>query len=237
MPAEAWAISFGVGRCSTQDATRAPAERSSRSQDPQVRNRMAGQGLGRIDDSLLVREAQRGNRAAFEELVRHYDQAVLRLAMHLTGSEHEAQDIYQEAFLKAYKSVGNFRFECSFYTWIYRIVTNLCLDHLRKRHVRKEDAPVATDSSGEQYDLLDRVADGRASANPERDLMRRELGNRINYALEKLTPRERMVFELKHYHGLKLRTVGEVLHTTEETAKNTLFRATQKLRGALADMR
>jgi RNA polymerase sigma-70 factor (ECF subfamily) len=186
---------------------------------------------------MLVREAQRGNRAAFEELVRHYDQAVLRLAMHLTGSEHEAQDIYQDAFLKAYKSVGNFRFECSFYTWIYRIVTNLCLDHLRKKQVRKEEAPVATDAEGESYDVLDQVPDGRAGANPERDLMRRELGTRINYALEKLTPRERMVFELKHYHGLKLRTVGEILNTTEETAKNTLFRATQKLRGALADMR
>jgi RNA polymerase sigma-70 factor (ECF subfamily) len=199
---------------------------------------MAGQASsGRIDDTLLVRDAQRGNRAAFEELVRHYDQAVLRLAIHLTGSEHEAQDVYQEAFLKAYKSIGNFRFECSFYTWIYRIVTNLCLDHLRKRQVRKEEAPVATDAAGEQYDVLDQVPDGRSGANPERDLMRRELGKRIGRALEKLTPRERMVFELKHYHGLKLRTVGEVLNTTEETAKNTLFRATQKLRGALADMR
>jgi RNA polymerase sigma-70 factor (ECF subfamily) len=198
---------------------------------------MAGQASSRIDDTLLVREAQRGNRAAFEELVRNYDQAVLRLAMHLTGSEHEAQDVYQEAFLKAYKSIGNFRFECSFYTWIYRIVTNLCLDHLRKRQVRKEDAPVATDAAGEQYDVLEQVPDGRSGANPERDLMRRELGKRIGRALEKLTPRERMVFELKHYHGLKLRTVGEVLNTTEETAKNTLFRATQKLRGALADMR
>jgi RNA polymerase sigma-70 factor (ECF subfamily) len=198
---------------------------------------MAGHSLGRIDDTLLVREAQRGNRAAFEELVRQYDQAVLRLAIHLTGSEHEAQDIYQEAFLKAYKSVGNFRFECSFYTWIYRIVTNLCLDHLRKKQVRKEEAPVATDPDGQAYDVLEQVADGRAGANPERDLMRRELGGRISRALEKLTPRERMVFELKHYHGLKLRTVGEVLHTTEETAKNTLFRANQKLRSALADMR
>ena len=186
---------------------------------------------------LLVREAQRGNRAAFEELVRHYDQAVLRLAMHLTGSEHEAQDIYQDAFLKAYKSVGNFRFECSFYTWIYRIVTNLCLDHLRKKQVRKEDAPVAVDAQGEAYDVLAQVPDGRSGANPERDLMRRELGTRINHALDKLTPRERMVFELKHYQGLKLRTVGEILNTTEETAKNTLFRATQKLRGSLADMR
>jgi RNA polymerase sigma-70 factor (ECF subfamily) len=234
MPADAWAAPLAVGEFFHSDARSAQVIRNDGSRDPIVRGHMAGQSLGRIDDTLLVREAQRGNRAAFEELVRHYDQAVLRLAMHLTGSEHEAQDIYQDAFLKAYKSVGNFRFECSFYTWIYRIVTNLCLDHLRKRQVRKEDAPVAVDAA---YDVLERVPDARAGANPERDLMRRELGKRINHALDKLTPRERMVFELKHYHGLKLRTVGEILNTTEETAKNTLFRATQKLRGALVDMR
>jgi RNA polymerase sigma-70 factor, ECF subfamily len=235
MPADAWAVPFTVGTCSRHEVWR--EQTTSRTQDSPSREFMAGRSLGRIDDTLLVREAQRGNRAAFEELVRHYDQAVLRLAIHLTGSQHEAQDIYQEAFLKAYRNVGNFRFECSFYTWIYRIVTNLCLDHLRKKQVRKEEAPVATDASGEQYDVLDQVADGRAGANPERDLMSRELAGRISRALEKLTPRERMVFELKHYHGLKLRTIGEVLNTTEETAKNTLFRATQKLRGALADMR
>jgi RNA polymerase sigma-70 factor (ECF subfamily) len=237
MPADAWTVPLAVGGSSHRDASRDRTERSSESQDPFARGQMAGHSLGRIDDTMLVREAQRGNRAAFEELVRHYDQAVLRLAMHLTGSEHEAQDIYQDAFLKAYKSVGNFRFECSFYTWIYRIVTNLCLDHLRKKQVRKEDAPVTVDAQGEHYDLLAQVPDGRSGANPERDLMRRELGRRINHALEDLTPRERMVFELKHYQGLKLRTVGEILNTTEETAKNTLFRATQKLRGALADMR
>ena len=236
MPAEAWAVPFVVGDCS-HPVRQDPRDEAGGIQDPRFRGHMAGQASGRIDDTLLVRAAQRGNRAAFEELVRNYDQAVLRLALHLTGSEHESQDVYQEAFLKAYKSIGTFRFECSFYTWIYRIVTNLCLDHLRKRQVRKEDAPVATDAAGEQYDVLDQVPDARSGANPERDLMRRELGKRIGHALEKLTPRERMVFELKHYHGLKLRTVGEVLNTTEETAKNTLFRATQKLRGALADMR
>jgi RNA polymerase sigma-70 factor, ECF subfamily len=85
--------------------------------------------------------------------------------------------------------------------------------------------------------VLAQVADGRSGANPERDLMRRELGGRISRALDKLTARERVVFELKHYQGLKLRTVGEMLNTTEETAKNTLFRATQKLRATLADMR
>jgi RNA polymerase sigma-70 factor, ECF subfamily len=198
---------------------------------------MVSQPLSRVHDSELIRAAQRGDRAAFEGLVRQYDQAVLRLALHLTGSEADARDIYQEAFLKAYRHIGNFRFECSFYTWIYRIVTNLCLDHLRKRQTRKEDSATIIDSSGQEMDLLDRVSDDRAGANPERDLMRRELGAKIAAALTRLTPRERMVFELKHYQGLRLRTIGEMLNTTEETAKNTLFRATQKLRGVLAPMR
>jgi len=198
---------------------------------------MGGQSPSRINDAELIRQAQRGDRAAFEQLVRQYDQAVLRLALHLTGREQDARDIYQEAFLKAYRNIGNFRFECSFYTWIYRIVTNLCLDQLRRKAVRKEDAPVAYDQHGEEYSLLDRVSDDRSGASPERDLMRRELGARIARALTRLTPRERMVFEMKHYQGLKLRTIGEALNTTEETAKNTLFRATQKLRAALADMR
>jgi RNA polymerase sigma-70 factor (ECF subfamily) len=74
-------------------------------------------------------------------------------------------------------------------------------------------------------------------ANPERELLRKQMGARIMEALDTLTPRERMVFELKHYQGLRLRTIGEMLHTTEETAKNTLFRATKKLRADLAGLR
>jgi RNA polymerase sigma-70 factor (ECF subfamily) len=198
---------------------------------------MVSQSLSRVNDSELIRAAQRGDRSAFETLVRQYDQAVLRLAMHLAGTEADARDIYQEAFLKAYRHIGSFRFECSFYTWIYRIVTNLCLDHLRKRQTRREDPQTVTDMSGREVDVLERVSDDRAGANPERDLMRRELGAKITQALGRLTPRERMVFELKHYQGLRLRTIGEMLNTTEETAKNTLFRATQKLRSALAPMR
>src|SRR5262249_16503590 len=204
---------------------------------PRVRGHMVSQALSRVDDNTLIREAQRGNRVAFEDLVRQYDHAVLRLALRLTGSEQDAQDIYQDAFLKAYRNLGSFRFECSFYTWIYRIVTNLCLDYLRKRTVRKEDSGVMMDSEGNEYSIIDQASDDRAHANPERDLMRREIGAKINQALTKLTPRERVVFELKHYRGLKLRTIGEMLNTTEETAKNTLFRATQKLRAQLGQMR
>lgn len=198
---------------------------------------MVSTPLSRVDDTDLIRQAQRGDRVAFERLVRQYDSSVLRLAFHLTRSEQDAQDIYQEAFLKAYRHIGSFRFECSFYTWIYRIVTNLCLDHLRKKQTRKEDPPVISGTDGEEFSLLDQISDERSGADPERELMRHELGKRISGALTRLTPRERMVFELKHYQGLKLRTIGEMLNTTEETAKNTLFRATQKLRVTLAEMR
>ena len=191
----------------------------------------------REQEMELIREAQSGSRGAFDALVRQYEHQVLRLALHLTGSEHEAEDIYQEAFLKAYRYIGNFRFECSFYTWIYRIVTNLCLDQMRRKKTRREDAAVVLDHSGDEIDVLASVSDNRSFSNPAKELERKALGARIQAALEKLTPRERMVFELKHYQGLRLRTIGEMLNTTEETAKNTLFRATKKLRAQLAELR
>lgn len=191
----------------------------------------------RAPEMALIREAQAGSRAAFDTLVRQYEQQVLRLALHLTGNEHEAEDIYQEAFLKAFRYLGNFRFECSFYTWIYRIVTNLCLDQMRRRKTRREDHAVFLDRSGDEIDLLASVSDDRSFSNPAKELDRKVLGERIQGALSKLTPRERMVFELKHYQGLRLRTIGEMLNTTEETAKNTLFRATKKLRTQLAELR
>ncbi len=190
----------------------------------------------RASEMALIREAQAGSRAAFDTLVRQYDSAVLRLALRLTGSEQDAQDIHQEAFLKAYRYLHNFRFECSFYTWIYRIATNLCLDHLRRRKSRREEQTVIVDSRGEEIDLLSNVSDERSGANPARELDRKLLARKIQDALDHLTPRERMVFELKHFQGLKLRAIGEMLETTEETAKNTLFRATRKLRLQLAEM-
>jgi RNA polymerase sigma-70 factor (ECF subfamily) len=193
--------------------------------------------LQRTEDDELIREAQHGDRTAFDSLVRRYDQSVLRLALHMLGNEQDAQDVHQEAFLKAYRHLGNFRFECSFYTWLYRIVTNLCLDHLRRRKSRREDPATVLDARGDELDLMANISDVRSMANPARELDRKRMAQSINEALGKLTPRERMVFELKHYQGLKLRTIGEMLSTTEETAKNTLFRATRKLRANLAELK
>jgi RNA polymerase sigma-70 factor (ECF subfamily) len=132
-----------------------------------------------------------------------------------------------------------FRFECSFYTWVYRVVTNSCLDHIRRRESRPEDQAPETASqerSESGPDFFDRQAATAPSANPERNTFNQEIAVRIEHALEKLTPRERMVFAMKHYQGLKLRVIGETLGTTEETVKNSLFRATRKLRAQLGGL-
>jgi RNA polymerase sigma-70 factor, ECF subfamily len=200
-------------------------------------NRPKPKFMPRVDDTVLVREAQSGNPVAFEQLVRHYDRAVLGLALHLTGSREDAQDIYQDAFLRAYRNLPRFRFECSFYTWLYRIVTNLCLDHLRRNRQRKLDVTVKATGQGEEEELVSQMPDLRAGTCPERSSRSREVRERVGRALTRLSARERMVFELKHYQGLKLRTVASMLNTTENTIKNTLFRATQKLRVDLAELR
>jgi RNA polymerase sigma-70 factor (ECF subfamily) len=187
---------------------------------------MPMESMGCIQDCSLVREAQGGSQAAFEQLVHTYDQAVLRLALRLTGSASDAQDIHQEAFLKVYKKLDGFRFECSFRTWIYRIVTNVCLDHLRRNRARKKLNAIEITDDG----LLNQLSDDRPGNNPERQLLDRELGAHILKALQRLTPRERLVFDLRHFEGLKLQSVSEILNASEGSIKMTFFRATRKLR-------
>lgn len=194
----------------------------------------SGTVSGVMDEAALIRAAQRGDQFAFEQLVRSYDQAVLRLAMNLVRSPEDASDIYQEAFLRVYRNLHTFRFDCSFHTWLYRIVSNLCVDHLRKRKVRKEESTVVETQDG-HMDRMDAVQEERAEVDPERNLMSRQLSARIREVLGQLTVRERMVFEMRHFQGMRLRAIGEVLGTTEEAAKNCLFRATQKMRAALGD--
>src|SRR5689334_15240721 len=143
----------------------------------------------------LIRAAQRGDQEAFEQLVRTYDQSVLRLAMNLLRSPEDARDVYQEAFLKVYRNLHSFRFDCSFHTWLYRIVTNICLDHLRRRKVRKEESTVVETAEG-MVDRVAQVEEAGPQGDPERQTWNRQLGDRIATALEGLTPRERTVFEL-----------------------------------------
>jgi RNA polymerase sigma-70 factor, ECF subfamily len=177
-----------------------------------------------VDDTALVRRAQRGDTAAFEEVIRHYDQAILCFALHLTGSQQHAQDIYQESLLRAYTNLPRFRFECSFYTWIFRIVANRCLEFLHANKFPKPDGgPLAHPERAEH--------DGK---QPDYPLP--QSSETVARALAKLSPRERVVFELKHYHGLGLVTVADLLNISEAIIRNTLLRAAHKLRIELSGL-
>jgi RNA polymerase sigma-70 factor (ECF subfamily) len=225
MPLPGWALSLAdsTGRAGSTEAALATVI-----------------ALPKLDERALVAEAQAGSRAAFEELVRRFDRDVLRLALNLMKRPEDARDVYQEAFLKVYRNLHRFRFECSFYTWLYRIVTNVCLDHLRRRQARPEDqAPEVNSGHHEEgiADFFERQREYRPTLDPERTLFGKEIRARIAIAMERLSPRERIVFEMKHYQGLKLRAIGDALGTTEETVKNSLFRATRKLRSELGGLR
>src|SRR5258708_4577280 len=196
--------------------------------------------LPHLDERSLGAEAQAGTRAAVEELVRRFDRDVLRLALNLMKRPEDARDVYQEAFLKVYRNLHCFRFECSFYTWLYRIVTNVCLDHLRRRQARPEDQSPEQNSGLHEEgitDYFERQREHRPALDPERTFIGKEIRAQIATAMERLSPHERIVFEMKHYQGLKLRAIGDALGTTEETVKNSLFRATRKLRNELGGLR
>jgi RNA polymerase sigma-70 factor (ECF subfamily) len=157
------------------------------------------------------------------------------MALNLLHAPEDARDIYQEAFLRVYRNLPKFRFDCSFSTWLYRIVANLCLDQIRKRKVRKEE-PAALSTTGGEVDRFQFVPESRADVDPQRQLMSSEVNTRVQEVLDRLTPRERVVFEMRHFQGMRLRAIGEALGVTEEAAKNCLFRATQKMRAALGDL-
>lgn len=182
----------------------------------------------------LIRAAQAGDSDAFEALVRAYDRGVLRIATNLLRSQEDAADVYQEAFVKVYRNLHAFRFDCSFQSWLYRIVTNCCLDMLRKRKVRREEATLVRTEDG-LWNRAESFAEDRSHGDPQRQLLNKQLQARIRKSLDSLTDKERMVFELRHFQGMRLRMIGEVLGASEEAAKTCLFRATQKMRNLLGD--
>ena len=223
-------VAVQAPRARRENRNTAGADSSESSPRAFVRERVSE----RIDEAGLIRAAQGGDRPAFDQLVRAYDHSVLRLANNMLRSPEDARDVYQETFLRVYRNLHTFRFDCSFHTWIYRIATNLCLDQLRKRKVRREEPAVLETADGIR-DRLDSVPEQHVDGDPQRNLYSGQIRRKVREALNELTPRERMVFELRHYEGLRLKNIGEIVGTTEEAAKNCLFRATQKMRVALEE--
>jgi RNA polymerase sigma-70 factor (ECF subfamily) len=184
-------------------------------------------------ETELIIRAQNGNVSAFEELIYNYDKKVLALAMKYVKNEDDAKDIYQDVFIRVYKGLKKFQFNSEFSTWLYRIVVNVCLTH-KTSSSRREFVSIHPDSEDENLNTGLDIED--LEPIPERAVTSREISEHIEKALETLSPRQKMIFILKHYEGYKLREIAEMLSCGEGTIKKYLFDAVRKMRTQLADL-
>jgi RNA polymerase sigma-70 factor (ECF subfamily) len=184
-------------------------------------------------DALAVERTLAGERDAFRVLVERHSQNVFRLAYRMTGNQQDAEEIVQEAFLRAYQKLGQFEARANFGTWVYRIAANYAIDRMRQK--QKEDArrepPRAESADGVEDDPMNRVADD--APTPERLTQSLELRKQMEQALAALSHAERTAFVMRHWEGCGIEEIAVVLKSNSGAAKNTVFRAVQKLRLAL----
>jgi RNA polymerase sigma-70 factor (ECF subfamily) len=174
----------------------------------------------------LIKLAQDGNKKAFEDLVKKHDSKVLQIAFSILGNQQDAQDVYQETFIRVFINITNFKFQSSFSTWVIRIVINQSINHYRKKYFKQKLSPFEQDK-----EYIDNLCDHHAS--PEDKLVSLEILKQVEKSMNILSVKERTVFILKHYHDYKLKEIAEMMNCKEGTVKNYLFRATQKLRKKL----
>lgn len=178
------------------------------------------------DDLELVRQAQNGSTAAFEQLVQRHDRQVLVIAARYVANSEEAKDIYQEVFLRVYRGLKHFKMQSEFSTWLHRITVNVCLTH---RSRKKKHAALSIDDDDDETHAVEL----RHDEQTDQHSMNAELREHVRSALEELSAKQRLVFTLKHYEGYKLREIAALMKCTEGTVKRYLFLATQHLRARL----
>ena len=182
-------------------------------------------------DKELIILAQKGDSAAFEKLVFQYDRTVLSIAKRYVQDDDEAKDLYQEVFIRVFRGIKNFRFQSEFSTWLYRITTNVCITHIRKvkeyqiSRLRMNYNETDNEDRGENI-----VYDG---LSPEEEAIGSDIGEILDFAVESLSPKQKITFVLKHYEGYKIREIAEMLNCKEGTVKKYLFDAVKNLRKKL----
>ncbi|HKW63958.1 MAG TPA: RNA polymerase sigma factor [Candidatus Acidoferrum sp.] len=183
-------------------------------------------------DAVAVERTLAGDRDAFRVLVERHSQNVFRLAYRMARNRPDAEEIVQEAFLRAYQKLGKFEARANFGTWVYRIAANYAIDRMRQR--KKEEArkvEPAVHEEGTESDPVALVHD--AAPTPERLAHNIELRKQMEIALAALSYSERTAFVMRHWEGCAIEEIATVLKSSSGAAKNTVFRAVQKLRLAL----
>ncbi len=181
------------------------------------------------EENELIKRAQKGDKNAFELLINQYDKHVLGIAYSYVKNYDDAKDIYQDVFLRVFKAIKKFEFRSEFSTWIYRIATNVCITYKtrnKKRVIASLDEGVEVED-GETRTLSETIAGDTKTDSAALNI---EISEKIESAINKLSPQQAMVFTLKHYNGHKIREIASMMNCTEGTVKNYLFLATQKMR-------
>jgi RNA polymerase sigma-70 factor (ECF subfamily) len=186
------------------------------------------------NDEAAVTQALRGDAASFRVLVERHSRAIFGLAFRMTGNEHDAEDIVQETFLRAYRALRTFESRANFGTWLHRVAINCALDHLRRVRRREEEPYSGASEHEEDGEPLRSIPS--AAPTPERLLLSAELKQKLEGAMAELSDRERAAFVMRHFEGSSIGEIGKALGLRETAAKNTVFRAVRKLREALAPM-
>lgn len=182
-----------------------------------------------MSDAAAVALARTGDGQAFRVLVERHSRKIFRLAFRLTGNESDAEDIVQETFLRAYRSLNQFDERAVFTSWLYRIATNYALDLLRLRKTRSAQSLCA--ENGEGASLSDVIASDEPT--PDRLAFSGELQKKVAQAMERLTAQERAAFILRHFDGHTIEEISSLLSLGVNTTKQAIFRAVQKMRRAL----
>ena len=179
----------------------------------------------------IIREVQSGDVNAFEDIVREYEKNVYNIALRMTGDREDALDVSQEAFLKAYHALGNFRGESKFSVWLYRIVSNACLDFLRERKRRAEVSLSVGDDEDESAEV--EIRDD--SLSPETLLERKLTREAVQRGLLSLPEDQRKILLLREIQGFSYEEIGRILNLESGTVKSRIFRARRKLCEFLAE--
>lgn len=193
------------------------------------------EALSQLEDILLVRQAQGGSAAAYDELVRRYQRQIYGVIYHMTAHHEDADDLAQEVFVKAWQALKSFKGDSSFFTWLYRIAINRTLNHLKQRNYRNSRHAMSLndlDVEAERHpDLVALVSD----KTPRRDLALEELKEKLNAAMQRLSENHRTVVSLHDIQGLPHDEIAIILGCNVATVRTRLFYARQQLQGILSD--
>jgi len=178
------------------------------------------------DESSIVKRFKNGEKAAFEELVLKYQDRIYNLCRHMLGNIHDAEDAAQDTFIKAYHNLDNFRPEASFYTWLYRIAVNTCLDYKKKPFFGSFFT-----KTDEAEEFIDEPASDRPS--PERLYESKQIGHTLHNGIKKLPSKLRTAIVLKEIEGLSYEEIADILEISIGTVKSRISRAREELRGLM----